>query len=94
MNIPIPIPSDSFRQWFAAGYPYDRASCGYCISQHDNELTITGCKNPRHKPLRAAATRLVKQIEGLYPTKETDVEKFIRIRTQFARFFRHAGKVK
>jgi hypothetical protein len=94
MSILTPSSEELHFDWRYANYPYDRASCGYCISQHDQ--TISGwlqCKNPRHAPLKKAATKLVKEIgNNLYPRNEKDVKKFIQIRKRFTRFFRQGKK--
>jgi hypothetical protein len=91
MSLLNPSTEELSTNWFNAIYPYDRASCGFCISQHDTDLTR--CKNPKHAPLRKAATSLVKKLGGkMYPKNEKEVEKFIRIRKQFARFFQQGKK--
>jgi hypothetical protein len=71
--------------------PYDRAACGFCLSQHESNLC---CVLASHAPLRKAAreAHLVKLVNRLRTGIERDKQEirktFLKLRKKYKRFWK------
>ena len=84
--------NDEYVAWASGIYPYDVASCGACLSQHESGLC---CSRRDHAELRAAAKEagLMKLIGKLhkctYRPRIAEIRKtFLRIRKKYRRFWK------
>jgi hypothetical protein len=84
--------SVEYTNWAEARFPFDRASCGFCMSEHCSDLC---CTMASHEPLRKAVRKaqLVKLVNKLrrmsYAPGIAEVhETFLKLRKRYRRFWR------
>ena len=72
--------------------PYDKAECGFCLSQHESNLC---CTMASHAPLRKAAreaglTKLVNKLRkySYAPAIEEIRKTFLKLRRKHKKFWR------
>lgn len=88
--------NDEYLAWAEGIYPYDVASCGACLSQHESGLC---CSRRDHAELREAASEagLVKLVGKLrkttYAPRIAEIRKtFLRLRTKHRKFWTRKAK--
>ncbi len=81
-----------YDDWASGRYPFDRADCGACLSEHQSPLR---CSRADHEPLRTAAEKeeLVKLIGKLQKTSyQPMIEKihrtFLKLRKRHSKYWR------
>jgi hypothetical protein len=84
--------SAEYQRWADAEYPYDRAECGACLSNHQGDLC---CTRRSHANLRAEAEKLnlVKLVNKLrvmtYNPGIVEIRKtFLKLRRKHRKLWR------
>ena len=84
--------NDEYLKWAEGIYPFDRADCNFCLSEHESDLC---CQKKEHEELRRAARQeeLVKLIGKLQKTSyQPMIEKihrtFLKLRKRHSKYWR------
>jgi uncharacterized protein (DUF2461 family) len=74
-----------YNKWVSAEYPYDRAECNNCATEHMN-TKFPSCSFPAHAEMRREASNLkLRKLRDKEPAKFRKV--VLAFREKYARFY-------